>query len=591
MYSIYRGVLYFDTSAIPADSIITGVTFYFYHHARDTTSGNPKLQFQNGQPTYPTDPPDALDYDKTKYSGNGGQSVVATSLTLDAWNTLDFNDTGMSWITKAGTTKLYLRTDREIAGTVPSGGWEYISMHSADNLSENKPYLKVTYYAGTASFSPVDCVAGTFNLEIDPTKEWSGSEFEVVGMGDVIGSVISTERTTAPNALEFSLNNYDGRYLEGTYRIKKGDEVKLTRLTHKFYGRIVTIRSDADNARILKVYCESFIGEPSNSHPIQLRVTPTSASGLYWEDYIVTGLSHTGLIPRWFEVVDESGNYIGTLNDLSKTPVAGNVSIIYDKVNASSFLNDISARTGKIWYEDSTTIPGGRKSQIVWAGQANTHDDAADRTFDVESEVLAESLEWDDGSVINRVIYEDAPVIEQDMDSIREYGLHTYMMKAQGIEDMESLAEIAQYIIREHAWARAIGTVPMEGVQTVNLNEIVRIYEDGADDTKTGFDGKFIVVEIVRVMGNADETRITLNSRWISPTIAEIIELAKQSTASERGDPIIILRAETAEARIDFPTASCTLNTEATHVVGRVGFDRFSDIAVDSDYYTIYGFE
>jgi hypothetical protein len=142
-YKIERGFVYFDTSAIPDDATITSATLKLYGQT-DSSATDFLITIQNGQPTYPRDPLVETDYNKTYYSGNGG-SLTTVGFSTTGYNNITLNATGLTWINKTGTTKLCLRSDREIAGTTPTG-LEYVAVYAADQTGTTyDPQLVVNY--------------------------------------------------------------------------------------------------------------------------------------------------------------------------------------------------------------------------------------------------------------------------------------------------------------------------------------------------------------------------------------------------------------------------------------------------------------
>jgi hypothetical protein len=126
IYHIYRGFVLFNTSSLPSNAYLDSAILSLYK--KDDYSGTDfTITVQNGQPDYPHDPLQAGDYAKGYYSGNGG-----------GLNTVNFANgrnnitlTNLSWITTNGTTKLCLRSNREINGTAPMGT-EYVNVYSAN---------------------------------------------------------------------------------------------------------------------------------------------------------------------------------------------------------------------------------------------------------------------------------------------------------------------------------------------------------------------------------------------------------------------------------------------------------------------------
>ncbi|MBV6343539.1 DUF2341 domain-containing protein, partial [Candidatus Magnetobacterium casense] len=146
-FYIDKGALFFDTSAI-AGGIVTGASLNLYGSS-DSSTTDFDLTLQTGGATYPHDPMQTTDYNKSYYSGNGG------SKTTSGWNTAGYNEitlssSGMGWIDTSGTTKFMVRSSREIAGTIPAFTIdERVAYYDGGcgNISRT-PYLSVNYTCG-----------------------------------------------------------------------------------------------------------------------------------------------------------------------------------------------------------------------------------------------------------------------------------------------------------------------------------------------------------------------------------------------------------------------------------------------------------
>jgi nitrous oxidase accessory protein NosD len=137
---IYRGFLLFNTSTIPSNVCITNATLSLYKKD-DYSTTDFILTIQNGQPNCPHNPLQTKDYSKSSYSGNGGGFNTANF--VNGRNNITL--TNNNWITKNGTTKLCLRSSRDINGTTPTGS-EYVNVFSANAPTENYvPKLIVIY--------------------------------------------------------------------------------------------------------------------------------------------------------------------------------------------------------------------------------------------------------------------------------------------------------------------------------------------------------------------------------------------------------------------------------------------------------------
>lgn len=138
-YEIDRGFVFFNTSSIPSSATIISATLSFNVSDNGGLSTNFNVTIQNGQPTFPHDPLLAGDYAQGNYSGNYGQ-LDTTGLVQHAWYNVTVTNTSI--ISKAGETKLCLRSDREINEITPSG-YEYLGIYSSRSGSPEKLY--VTY--------------------------------------------------------------------------------------------------------------------------------------------------------------------------------------------------------------------------------------------------------------------------------------------------------------------------------------------------------------------------------------------------------------------------------------------------------------
>jgi len=93
--------------------------------------------------THPDTPFTTYDYNYLYYSGNGGSKNTSGIEILVYWN-ITLNDEGISWIDVAGTTKLCLRSNNDIAGVAPTGN-EYITFWATEKGEAYAPTLYVAY--------------------------------------------------------------------------------------------------------------------------------------------------------------------------------------------------------------------------------------------------------------------------------------------------------------------------------------------------------------------------------------------------------------------------------------------------------------
>jgi hypothetical protein len=140
-YRIERSFLYFDTSLIPDNATITSAVLGLYIQANySTTDFNITIQHSTSHPETPFT---LYDYLYTYYSGTGGSRNTTEISSLNYWN-ITLSATGISWVDVDGTTKLCLRSSKDIDGTAPTGD-EYIAYYSAEQGEAYAPKLYVTY--------------------------------------------------------------------------------------------------------------------------------------------------------------------------------------------------------------------------------------------------------------------------------------------------------------------------------------------------------------------------------------------------------------------------------------------------------------
>lgn len=139
-YYVYRGFVMFNTSSLPSNAYLDSAILSLYKKD-DFSTTDFLLTIQNGQPTFPHNPLQTSDYSKSLYSGNGGSFNTANF--VNGRNNITL--TNLSWVNRIGTTKLCLRSSRDISGTTPSGN-EYVNVYSANApLQGEVPKLIITY--------------------------------------------------------------------------------------------------------------------------------------------------------------------------------------------------------------------------------------------------------------------------------------------------------------------------------------------------------------------------------------------------------------------------------------------------------------
>lgn len=194
--NIWRAFFYFDTSALPNDAIITTAQLRLYGKTNESVDDF-DVVIQTGSAGHPADTLVIADYDKTFYSGDGGSFNTTTFTTVD-YNNIDLNATGRSWINLTGTTKLCIRSSKDIAGSAPTQE-EYIEVYTNDEDGTDKdPQLVITYWAVPVTAVNVESgqhdikvalSGGTFSISIDGATEVADDDYDEADFaGEVPGN-------------------------------------------------------------------------------------------------------------------------------------------------------------------------------------------------------------------------------------------------------------------------------------------------------------------------------------------------------------------------------------------------------------------
>lgn len=140
-YYIYRGFLYFDTSPIPDDAIVTAANVSLNCSNIETNYFN--LVVQDGQPLYPHTPLTLADFYSEHYSGMGG-NVSTSSLIANDYVNLTLSSTGLEWINLEDVTELAFLSDQDINYTSPVND-ATINIYSVEQGQNGGPILYITY--------------------------------------------------------------------------------------------------------------------------------------------------------------------------------------------------------------------------------------------------------------------------------------------------------------------------------------------------------------------------------------------------------------------------------------------------------------
>jgi len=167
-YAVYRSFLYFDTSSIPDDAIVSSAVLNIYV---SSNIGGDDVVVQNGQPGRPSQPPAVGDYNKAYYGGDGGKK---TGLTTGAYNIINLNVSGLSWLNLSGMTKLCLRESSDILGTTPTANDYFIFRTEGYAGTTYDPYIVVYFNLSlNTSVVPVFYVQTNSSVNFSFTNESS----------------------------------------------------------------------------------------------------------------------------------------------------------------------------------------------------------------------------------------------------------------------------------------------------------------------------------------------------------------------------------------------------------------------------------
>lgn len=275
VYGVWRYALYFDTSSLPDDAIITSATLSLYGYG-DFSDTDFDIQIQSGMPTYPHDPAVVGDYNYSYYSDNGG-SLSTSSFVLSAYNDITLSATGLTWISKTGATKLMIRSSRDINGNTPTGS-ETIYVYTYEQGSGYRPKLEVTYSlpvtAPDITTDAASNIAGT-TARLNATVVDDGGEACTVRWG---WDDDSHPAATSTDDYEFH-TSYAGSYTTGQHPYH--DVSSLTVNTPYYFRVEIQNSEDTDLGGELSFTTTTGVSDPSDlrAYPSATSVSLTWAKG------------------------------------------------------------------------------------------------------------------------------------------------------------------------------------------------------------------------------------------------------------------------------------------------------------------------
>lgn len=179
-YYVFRSMLEFDTSSLPAEAIIVNARLWLKGFARyNDTDFLIRVQKWTGETPITLD--DFNAYDGINYDAG---NFSASNVIIDDWNCICLSN--LSIIVKGGITRLIIMSSRDLNSIQPSG-LEYVSFYSYDTVGIGaygilqfngvEPTLEVEAYLPlTATISPAGNIALLPNVPIVFTVTVSGGE-------------------------------------------------------------------------------------------------------------------------------------------------------------------------------------------------------------------------------------------------------------------------------------------------------------------------------------------------------------------------------------------------------------------------------
>lgn len=144
-YTIYRALMVFDTSSIPASAILSAAEFQLYLTAVDSNYGVRDSLVMVSGATCPHSPVVDTDFNITNYSGECGTKARGTC-SASAYNDIPFSD--LTKITKAGTTRFatFYSADLDNAESASAGLYGVRGIGPTDEtVPATPPKLEITY--------------------------------------------------------------------------------------------------------------------------------------------------------------------------------------------------------------------------------------------------------------------------------------------------------------------------------------------------------------------------------------------------------------------------------------------------------------
>jgi hypothetical protein len=377
-YRIDRSFLYFDTSLLPDNATITSVILGLYIQGNfSTTDFNVTIQHSS---TYsPHIPLESLDYYFEWYDGDGGSRNTSEITSLDRWN-ITLSASGISWIDVDGTTKICLRSSKDIDITAPTDD-EYITFYSAEQGEAYSPKLYVTYEVegsqlqvqslptnvaftlnGTSESTPYSAALenGTYLINFSSSFARSGLTWSFSYWNDNTSNTNPIRTIDLQSNFSYSVT-YTSAYASITYT---GSQPVFECAMNNMFELDAISESMIGNIQRQMLLDSSAYGNHGHMYPLTSPYGgPTLTWGAMGKGLRLDGVDDTVIVPSslslnisealtvefWFSVDNGTANQI-----IISKPYEWQVAIINHTLYAGVYTTG-----GNYWIESNTTLPDG----------------------------------------------------------------------------------------------------------------------------------------------------------------------------------------------------------------------------------------
>lgn len=177
-YGVVRSFVFFDTSSLPDDAVITSATLSLYCISKDNDVDFDVVIQIGENSDFPHDPLENGDYYYGHWLDNGG-SINTSNIVVSAYNDITLTDNANeNWIIRTGTTKFCLRSSRDIDNVAPADPNQETVYFYGENTTGTPypPKLVVSFLPPTQPtlYSPAD---GGAEANPYPTFEWTNASY------------------------------------------------------------------------------------------------------------------------------------------------------------------------------------------------------------------------------------------------------------------------------------------------------------------------------------------------------------------------------------------------------------------------------